>query len=103
MYLSFLFASQTFKTQSDCIAVICGCNDSRHPSVFIIFFDDELDLVEQCWSEADVSCAEVEACLFVNMFSFSILFPPFYQNEFFKFIFPAGLTGYVAALFSGWL
>jgi hypothetical protein len=49
-------------------------------------------------------CNEGFKCFtkFIIVFSFSLLPPP-HHNEFFHFIFPAGLTGYVAALFLGWL
>jgi len=96
-----------FKSQSDCIAVICGCNHSRHTSVFIIFFDAEFDLVELKWNSAGVrrpcpvlqfKLASLSICFFPIIFC-----PPFYHNECFQFIFPAALTRYVAALFLGWL
>jgi hypothetical protein len=48
-----------------------------------------------------MSCPQVETCLFVVMFLY--FFSPIYHNEFLQFVFPAGLTGYVAVLFLGWL
>ena len=36
------------------IAVICGYKHSRHPSVFTIFCDNELDWVELKWNSAGV-------------------------------------------------
>ena len=96
-----------FKSESDCIAVICVYKHSRYLSVFTIFCDNELDWVELKWTSAGVrlTCPVLKlkhASLWL-CFLFRWFFSPFYRNKFFCFIFPAGLTGYVAALFSGWL
>jgi len=74
--------------------------------VFTIFCDNELDLVELKWTSAGVKLTcpvlKLKHASLWSRFLFLYFFP-FYHNEFFRFIFPSGLTGYVAALFSGWL
>ena len=84
-----------FKSESDCIAVICVYKHSRYLSVFTIFCDNELDWVELKWTSAGVrlTCPVLKlkhASLWL-CFLFRWFFSPLYHNEFFLFYFSCWL------------